>query len=63
MTTEPPLQVASREELVYLLGEACEIEHGCRRASSRCYCAAAIHATGKRESLEDRTDGAAARGR
>src|SRR6201994_3485271 len=28
MTTEPPLQVESREELVYLLGEACEIEHG-----------------------------------
>src|SRR5690349_20385154 len=28
MTTEPPLQVGSREELVYLLGEACEIEHG-----------------------------------
>src|SRR6266478_7818395 len=26
--TEPPLQVESREELVYLLGEACEIEHG-----------------------------------
>ena len=28
MTTEPPLQVGSREELVYLLGEACELEHG-----------------------------------
>jgi len=28
MTVEPPLQVESREELVYLLGEACEIEHG-----------------------------------
>src|SRR5215467_12915939 len=28
MTTEPPLQVGSREELIYLLGEACEIEHG-----------------------------------
>jgi hypothetical protein len=28
MTAEPPLQVDSREELVYLLGEACEIEHG-----------------------------------
>ena len=28
MTTEPPLRVGSREELVYLLGEACEIEHG-----------------------------------
>ena len=28
MTTEQPLQVGSREELVYLLGEACEIEHG-----------------------------------
>ncbi len=28
MTTEPPLQVESREELVYLLGEAYEIEHG-----------------------------------
>jgi hypothetical protein len=28
MTNEPPLQVGSREELVYLLGEACEIEHG-----------------------------------
>jgi hypothetical protein len=27
MTAEPPLQVESREELVYLLGEACEIEH------------------------------------
>ena len=26
--TEPPLRVESREELVYLLGEACEIEHG-----------------------------------
>ncbi|MEA2634686.1 MAG: hypothetical protein QOH92_1453 [Chloroflexota bacterium] len=25
---EPPLQVESREELVYLLGEACELEHG-----------------------------------
>src|SRR2546423_10219119 len=28
MTTEPPLQVGSREEVVYLLGEPCEIEHG-----------------------------------
>src|SRR6266516_2071572 len=28
MTAEPPLQVESREELVYLLGEACELEHG-----------------------------------
>jgi hypothetical protein len=28
MTAEPPLKVESREELVYLLGEACEIEHG-----------------------------------
>jgi Ferritin-like len=28
LTAEPPLQVESREELVYLLGEACEIEHG-----------------------------------
>lgn len=28
MTAEPPLQVESREELVFLLGEACEIEHG-----------------------------------
>src|SRR5216684_1194372 len=28
VTAEPPLQVESREELVYLLGEACEIEHG-----------------------------------
>ena len=28
MTVESPLQVESREELVYLLGEACEIEHG-----------------------------------
>jgi Ferritin-like len=27
MTAEPPLQVESREELVYLLGEACELEH------------------------------------
>ena len=26
--SEPPLRVESREELVYLLGEACEIEHG-----------------------------------
>src|ERR1700694_4455161 len=25
---EPPLRVKSREELVYLLGEACELEHG-----------------------------------
>jgi hypothetical protein len=25
---EPPLRIDSREELVYLLGEACEIEHG-----------------------------------
>ncbi|HVH64471.1 MAG TPA: ferritin-like domain-containing protein, partial [Candidatus Acidoferrum sp.] len=25
---EPPLRVETREELVYLLGEACEIEHG-----------------------------------
>ncbi|HYY45692.1 MAG TPA: ferritin-like domain-containing protein, partial [Candidatus Angelobacter sp.] len=25
---EPPVRVESREELVYLLGEACEIEHG-----------------------------------
>ena len=33
MTAEPPLQVESREELAYLLGEACEIEHGlmCRQ--------------------------------
>ena len=28
MTAEPPLRVESREELVYLLGEACELEHG-----------------------------------
>ena len=28
MTAELPLQVESPEELVYLLGEACEIEHG-----------------------------------
>lgn len=28
MTAEPPLQVESREEIVYLLGEACELEHG-----------------------------------
>src|SRR5258705_13396627 len=28
MTAEPPLHVDSREEIVYLLGEACEIEHG-----------------------------------
>ena len=28
MTAEPPLMVESREELVCLLGEACEIEHG-----------------------------------
>src|ERR1700746_224179 len=28
MTAEPPLQIESREELVYLLGEACELEHG-----------------------------------
>jgi hypothetical protein len=28
LTAESPLQVESREELVYLLGEACEIEHG-----------------------------------
>src|ERR1700730_18432736 len=27
LTAELPLQVESREELVYLLGEACEIEH------------------------------------
>jgi hypothetical protein len=26
--TEPPLKIETREELVYLLGEACEIEHG-----------------------------------
>ena len=25
---EPPLRVETREELVYLLGEACELEHG-----------------------------------
>ena len=25
---EPPLRVESREELIYLLGEACELEHG-----------------------------------
>src|SRR5258708_26415534 len=25
---EPALRVESREELVYLLGEACELEHG-----------------------------------
>jgi len=25
---EPPLKITTREELVYLLGEACEIEHG-----------------------------------
>src|ERR1700716_4123358 len=25
---DPPLRVESREELVYLLGEACELEHG-----------------------------------
>ena len=28
MTDEPMLKVESREELVFLLGEACEIEHG-----------------------------------
>jgi hypothetical protein len=28
MTAEPPLQAGSREEPVYLLGEACELEHG-----------------------------------
>jgi len=28
MTAEPPLRVESREELVHLLGEACELEHG-----------------------------------
>jgi hypothetical protein len=28
MTAEPPLQIENREELVYLLGEACELEHG-----------------------------------
>ncbi len=28
MDTEPELRVESREELVYLLGEACEVEHG-----------------------------------
>ena len=28
MTAEPTLKIESREELVYLLGEACEIEHG-----------------------------------
>jgi Ferritin-like len=28
MTNESPLEIESREELVYLLGEACEIEHG-----------------------------------
>jgi len=28
MTAEPPLRAESREELVYLLGEACELEHG-----------------------------------
>ena len=25
---EPPLKIESREELVFLLGQACEIEHG-----------------------------------
>jgi hypothetical protein len=29
------------------------------RRAAGCYCAAAIHATGKREPLEDLTDGAA----
>src|SRR6201985_3274782 len=28
MTTQPPLQVGSAEELVYRLGEPCKIEHG-----------------------------------
>jgi hypothetical protein len=28
MTVEPALEIESREELVYLLGEACELEHG-----------------------------------
>jgi len=28
MTAEPPLAIESREELGYLLGEACELEHG-----------------------------------
>src|SRR5689334_17033348 len=28
MDTEPELRVESREELIYLLGEACELEHG-----------------------------------
>ncbi|TME44771.1 MAG: hypothetical protein E6I56_11235 [Chloroflexi bacterium] len=26
--SEPPVRIETREELVYLLGEACEIEHG-----------------------------------
>ena len=29
---EPALNVGSREELVYLLGQACEIEHGAKAA-------------------------------
>jgi hypothetical protein len=28
MAVEPPLQVESREELVWLLAQACELEHG-----------------------------------
>ncbi|MDQ1366358.1 MAG: hypothetical protein QOE57_2400, partial [Acidimicrobiaceae bacterium] len=28
MTAEQAMRIDSREELVYLVGEACEIEHG-----------------------------------
>ena len=28
MAVEPPLRVDSREELVWLLAQACELEHG-----------------------------------
>jgi hypothetical protein len=28
MAVEPPMRVESREELVYLLTQACELEHG-----------------------------------
>ena len=28
MTVEPPLRVERREELLWLLGQACELEHG-----------------------------------
>jgi hypothetical protein len=41
MAVEPPLRVESREELVWLLAQACELEHGLTSRSTRARISAA----------------------